>query len=134
MKIQETQSVQLPLLGTVNNLEIRVNSFSLFPSSIEVFWKVSGETVSKEGTLTLPRELISAWGTDDTIIQDYVLDQLGLVEEVIVEPTPYIPPTKDITSTEETVEETPTEETTIEETITEEVVEETVVEETPPTE
>jgi len=101
-KIQETQSVHLPLLGTVNNLEIRVNSFSLFPSSIEVFWKVSGETVSKEGTLTLPRELISAWGTDDTIIQDYVLDQLGLVEEVIVESTPYTPPTKDITSTEET--------------------------------
>ena len=99
MKIQETQSVQLPLLGTVDNLEIRVNSFALFPSSVEVFWKVSGETVSKEGTITLPHELVVQWGTDDTIVKDYVLQQLGLVEEVVVEditPDPIIetPPTE----------------------------------------
>ena len=81
MKIQETQSVQIPLSGIVNNLQITVKSFPLFPSSIEVVWQVSGDTVLKEGTLALPRELISAWGTDDTIIQDYVLEQLGLVEE-----------------------------------------------------
>jgi hypothetical protein len=81
MKIQATQSVQLPLLGTVDNLEIRVNSFPLFPSSIEVFWKVSGEVVSKEGTITLPNELVGTWGTDDTVVKNYVLEQLGLVED-----------------------------------------------------
>ena len=86
MKIQETQSVQLPLLGTVDNLEIRVNSFPLFPSSIEVFWKVSGEAVSKEGTITLPQELVSTWGTDDTIVKNYVLEQLGLVEDISILP------------------------------------------------
>lgn len=99
MKIQETQSVQLPLLGVVDTLEIRVNSFPLFPSSIEVFWKVSGETASKEGTITLPQDIVDAWGTDDTVVKDYVLQQLGLVEKVAVEdtiPEPVIetPPTE----------------------------------------
>jgi hypothetical protein len=116
MKIQETQSVQLPLLGTVDTLEIRVNSFPLFPSSIEVFWKVSGETTSKEGVITLPQDIIDVWGTDDTVVENYVLQQLGLVKEV--EPT----------LTEEVVEEP------IIETPEEEIVEPTPTEETPPTE
>ena len=109
MKIQETQSVQLPLSGIVNNLQITVKSFPLFPSSIEVVWQVSGDTVLKEGVMSLPRELINAWGTDDTVIQDYVLQQLGLVEEVAVEditPEPVIetPPTEEVV---EPTEETP---------------------------
>ena len=100
MKIQATQSVQLPLLGTVDNLEIRVNSFSLFPSSIEVFWKVSGEAVSKEGTITLPQELVSTWGTDDTVVKNYVLEQLGLVEDITPDPIIEIPVVEEILPTE----------------------------------
>ena len=110
MKIQATQSVQLPLSGTVDNLEIRVNSFPLFPSSIEVFWKVSGEIVSKEGIIVLPQEIVDAWGTDDTVVKVYILDQLGLVEdttpdpvietpvieEVVVDPIIETPPTEEI--------------------------------------
>jgi hypothetical protein len=99
MKIQATQSVQLPLLGTVNNLEIRVNSFPLFPSSIEIIWQVSGETLIKEGTMTLPEEVVSVWGTDDTIVKEYVLQQLGLVEDTtpdpIEEPIVETPPTEE---------------------------------------
>lgn len=112
MKIQATQSVQLPLLGIVDTLEIRVNPFDLFPTYIEVVWKVSGDTLSKEGTLILPQDIINAWGTDDTIVKDYVLQQLGLIEEVTVE---------DITP--EPIIETPIEEEVIEPVI-----------ETPPTE
>ena len=68
MKIQQTQFVQLPLLGIVDNLEITVNSFSLFPTTIEVLWKISGSTVTKEGSIQLPNEIVTSWGTDDTII------------------------------------------------------------------
>jgi len=117
MKIQATQSIQLPLLGIVDTLEIRVNPFDLFPTQIEVVWKVSGDTLSKEGTLILPQDIVHTWGTDDTVVKDYVLQQLGLVEEV--EPTP----------TEEEVIEEP-----IIETPEEEIVEPTPTEETPPTE
>lgn len=90
MKIKETQFVQLPLSGTVNNLEIIINSFSLFPSSIEAMWKITGDTTSKEGVINIPKELITSWGTDDAIIKNYVLQQLGLVEEeeVIIIETP----------------------------------------------
>lgn len=92
MKIQATQSVQLPLTGVVDSLQITVKSFPLFPSSIEVTWQVSGETVTKEGTMTLPVEVVAAWGTDDTIVKNFVLQQLGLVEDTtpdpIVEETP----------------------------------------------
>ena len=100
MKIQETQSVQLPLLGTVDNLEIRVNSFPLFPSSIEVFWKVSGEEISKEGTITLPQELVSTWGTDDTVVKNYVLEQLGLIEDTNPNPIVENPIVEEILPTE----------------------------------
>ena len=101
MKIQATQSVQLPLLGIVDTLEIRVNPFDLFPTHIEVVWKVSGDTLSKEGTLILPQDIVHAWGTDDTVVKDYVLQQLGLVEEVVVEditpePINETPPTEEI--------------------------------------
>jgi len=85
MKIQSTQSVQLPLSGIVNDLQISVKQFSLFPATIEIIWQVSGETVLKEGTMILPRELINQWGTDDTIVKDYVLQQLGLVEDTTPE-------------------------------------------------
>lgn len=100
MKIQATQAVQLPLSGVVNNLQIMVNSFSLFPTSIEVIWQVSGETITKEGKMTLPEEIVSAWGTDDTIVKDYVLQQLGLVEDTTPDPVEEIP--QPTTPTEET--------------------------------
>lgn len=99
MKIQQTQSVQLPLLGIADTLEIRVNSFPLFPSSIEVFWKVSGDVISKEGTIVLPQEIVQNWGTDDTIVKDYILQQLGLVEDTT--PDPVVAP-----STPDPVEDT----------------------------
>ena len=82
MQITPTDFVQLPLDGTADTLEIRVNSFSLFPSQIEIFWKVSGINISKEGTIVLPQSIIDVWGTDDTVVQNYVLQQLNLTEAI----------------------------------------------------
>lgn len=79
MQIIPTESVQIPLGGIATELEIRVESFPLFPTEIHVFWKVSGADVSKEGTIVLPQYIVDAWGTDDTVVQNYVLFQLGLV-------------------------------------------------------
>lgn len=79
MQIIPTESVQIPLGGIATELEIRVESFPLFPTQIHVFWKVSGTDVSKEGTIVLPQYIVDAWGTDDTVVQNYVLFQLGLV-------------------------------------------------------
>lgn len=80
MQIVPTQFVQLPLDGTATELEIIVQPFPLFPTTISVFWKVSGIDISKEGTIILPPELIAEWGLDDTIVETYVLQQLDLTK------------------------------------------------------
>jgi len=79
MNIQPTSYVQLPLEKEVNELDITVNSFSLFPSQITVSWKLYGESISKEGTMILPEHIIDNWGTDDTVVKNYVLQQLNLI-------------------------------------------------------
>lgn len=83
MQINPTSYVQLPLDGTATELEIRVESFPLFPEQINVFWKVSGIDISKEGSIVLPQSVIDAWGTDDTIVKNYVLQQLNLTEAIV---------------------------------------------------
>lgn len=80
MNIIPTQFVQMPLEGTATNLDIIVQPFSLFPSQIEVRWTVYGQGLSKSGTLILPQSIVDQWGIDDTIVQDYVLEQLNLTQ------------------------------------------------------
>ena len=81
MNITPTQFVQVPLEGTATNLDIVVNSFNLFPSEIEVRWTVYGEGFSRSGAIILPQSIVDQWGTDDTVIKDYVLQQLNLTEQ-----------------------------------------------------
>jgi hypothetical protein len=81
MNITPTQFVQVPLEGTATGLDIVVSSFYLFPSEIEVRWTVYGEGFSKTGSILLPQSIIDQWGTDDTVIKDYVLQQLNLTEQ-----------------------------------------------------
>ena len=80
MKITPTEYVQLPLQGIVDTLTITVNPFTIFPANIDVTWKVEGPQVSKEGIIRLPQDLVEQWGTDDSIIKNYVLAQLNLTE------------------------------------------------------
>jgi hypothetical protein len=83
MQITPTSYVQLPLTQEVNHLEITVNPFPLFPSEITILWTVSGNGISKEGTMILPQSIIDQWGTDDTVIKEYVLQQLNLTEAIV---------------------------------------------------
>jgi hypothetical protein len=80
MNITPTQFVQVPLEGTATNLDIVVQPFLLFPNQIEVRWTVYGEGFSKSGTMVLPQSIVDQWGVDDTIVQNYVLQQLNLTQ------------------------------------------------------
>jgi hypothetical protein len=100
MQIVPTESVQIPLGGIATELEIRVESFPLFPSEINVFWKVSGTDVSKEGIIKLPQYIVDAWGTDDTVVKDYILFQLGLVAATTTTSTTILEETTTTTTTE----------------------------------
>ena len=82
INITPTNYVQVPLDGTGTLLSIIVNPFPLFPTEISVTWTVTGSDLVKTGTMILPQSLIDQWGTDDTIIKDYVLQQLNLTEVI----------------------------------------------------
>jgi len=82
MQIVPTNFVQLPLDGTADTLEIIVQPFPLYPTSINVFWKVSGINTSKEGIIVIPQSIVDSWGTDDSVVKNYVLQELNLTEAI----------------------------------------------------
>jgi hypothetical protein len=97
--LQPTNTIIYPLNWVAKSIEITVNAFPLFPNTVEVFWKLIGDSNSFSGSITIPNNIVSQWGTDDTVIQTYVLQQLGLSEAL----TPVItetPITEDTTTEE----------------------------------
>lgn len=80
MQIVPTSYVQLPLTEEVNQLQIVVNPFPLFPSEITVLWTVIGNNISQSGTIILPQSIVDQWGFDDIVVENYVLQQLDLTK------------------------------------------------------
>jgi hypothetical protein len=98
--LQPTNTITYPLNWDAKSIEITVNAFTLFPNTVEVFWKIIGDSNSFSGSLTIPNNIVSQWGTDDSVIQTYVLSQLGLSEAL----TPIVPEAPVV------IDETPSEE------------------------
>jgi len=92
MNIIATSYVQLPLEFEATTLEIVVNPFQLFPTTVSVRWAVSGLNGYKEGTLELPQSIVDQWGTDDSIVEEYVLQQLNLYKDNTTTTTTLAPP------------------------------------------
>jgi hypothetical protein len=105
--LNPTNVITYPLNWEAKSIEITVNAFPLFPQTVEVFWKLIGDSNSFSGSTQIPNSVVSQWGTDDSVIQAYVLNQLGLSEALtpIVVEAPVI------------INETPSEEETTEEPI-----------------
>jgi hypothetical protein len=83
--LQPTNTITYPLNWDAKSIEITVNAFPLFPNTVEVFWKINGDSNSFSGSITIPNNIVSQWGTDDSVIQTYVLSQLGLSKELTSE-------------------------------------------------
>lgn len=88
-------SVSVPGKGTGEYLDLTVLSFSLNPSTVSLYWAIKSESTSTdsegaevvsvgatltEGNLTVPAEVVSVWGTDDSVISDWAIEELGLVK------------------------------------------------------
>jgi len=80
--INPTNKFQYPLDSDINTLQVFVSSFPLFPDTVEVKWVLTGDSVIREGFITIPHEVVLEWGTDDSVIEDYVLLQLNLTRQV----------------------------------------------------
>jgi uncharacterized protein YycO len=87
------KSVNVPGKGAGEYLDLTVLSFSLFPSSISLYWAIKAESTSTdsegvevvsvgatltEGNLSVPEAIVSTWGTDDSVIADWSIEELGL--------------------------------------------------------
>lgn len=62
----------------MDTLDIQVMPFPLFPSTLEVSYVLRGETGNLSGRLELPESVVADWGTDDTVVLNYVVGQLGV--------------------------------------------------------
>jgi hypothetical protein len=91
--LQHTNVITYPLNWEAKTIDITINAFPIFPDTVEVFWKINGDSDSFSGSITIPNNIVSQWGTDDTVIQTYVLQQLGL-SEALTPITPE-PPTEE---------------------------------------
>lgn len=78
MKIQP---VEIPTKGTAVSLDVTVLSFKLNSESGSSYYKLSSESGQTllEGNLNIPSSVFLNWGTDDSIVLDYVLSELKLV-------------------------------------------------------
>lgn len=95
--------VVVPTKGTAKYLNVKVSSFDLEPSNgIKLSWSIhkeeivldpsddaeEGATISVagksllSGTLDYPQSEYNSWGTDDSVVIDWVLAQLGFTEVV----------------------------------------------------
>ena len=105
--LQPTNVITYPLNWEAKSIDITVNAFPLFPDTVEVFWKIIGNSSSFSGSTTIPNEVVSEWGTDDSVIQTYILQQLGLLEAPVVVEEPIVVieevPAEEQTTSDETV-------------------------------
>jgi len=86
--IQPTNTFTYPLDWDVTSLEVTVNSFPLFPDTVEALWKLSGQDRSFSGSIIIPHDVVLQWGTDDSVLEDYVIAQLNLTRAIVEETPP----------------------------------------------
>lgn len=81
------QAIEIPTKGTAITLEVRVLTFGLNAESAIAYYalKDSNNNTLLEGNLQIISEVFLNWGTDDSVIEDFVLDELNLVRAAIIE-------------------------------------------------
>jgi len=93
--------VVIPTKGTGKYLNVKTIGFELSPTDgVDLYWSLhtenivldhsedaeEGATISipgskiMDGKLTLPQSNYDTWGTDDSVVTDWVLTQLGFTE------------------------------------------------------
>jgi len=97
----QINDVVVPTKGTGKYLNVKALSFDLSPTAgITLYWSLhaeellpdesegaeEGATVSQpgamlmEGNLNFPQASYDTWGTDDSVVTDWVLAELGFTE------------------------------------------------------
>jgi hypothetical protein len=75
-------SLGFPQPQEVTDIDVTVR-FDLGAKTSQSYWVLSnekGEAV-QTGNLDIPEEVHAKWGIDDTLVLDYILEQLGLEKQ-----------------------------------------------------
>lgn len=86
------QAINVPTKGTGKYLDVLILNFAPFSSTVSLYWAIKSESSSVvdeeevfspgsvllDGNLTAPEEVVSAWGTDDSVIVNWVMEELSL--------------------------------------------------------
>jgi hypothetical protein len=70
-------------LKEAKKIEVNIY-FPLGSETSRAYWAMWSDDNEKlaQGDLLIPQEIHMNWGTDDSIVEDYVLQQLGLQKEM----------------------------------------------------
>jgi len=103
------EPVNFPIYGEATILNVVVQSFPTNAVSTNTYWTLSTSDGVKcaEGMYYMTDEQFAAWGQDNTVVDDYVAEAIG----VVIIPTP---PTTTTTTTEEPSTTTTTTTTSVE--------------------
>lgn len=74
------QAISYGVLGEANQIEINLMSFILGEIPQVQVRIMNDEKTFEYKVLTMPDDVYQAWGTDDQIVIDWVLDELGFIE------------------------------------------------------
>lgn len=80
--ITKIQPVTIPTKGFATNFGMRVIAYILGSDSVTFYWYAysdDGNTLL-DGNITMTSPDIDNWGTDDTYIIDWALNQLGFIK------------------------------------------------------
>lgn len=81
------EPIEIPTKGTAITLEVRVLTFNLNSDSAIAYYALrdSNSNILLDGNLQIISEVFLNWGTDDSIIEDFVLETLNLERAAIIE-------------------------------------------------
>lgn len=73
------QEVSYGVLGSATTIEVEVMNFVLGSESADVAVKLmDGANVLERKLVPLSQEVYQQWGTDDSVVLNYVVSELGL--------------------------------------------------------
>lgn len=70
--------------GTATQINWTVSSYERYGTSLQISWSMSDDTgkVADNDIASFGNDVVSVWGTDDVVVDDALLLQLGLERAV----------------------------------------------------
>jgi len=84
--ITKIQPVTIPTKGSGTNFGMRVVGYEVGSTSATFYWYVQTDEGNNiiDGNLSMSSPEIDSWGTDDSYVIDWALNQLGFIKDITI--------------------------------------------------